>query len=86
MSFDEPEDAPEDFEPPADQPILNRMIEDYLAISTGSEADHAELLKLWIRIGTEYMARAAGRQYTMDSLENMRRFVREARPGRPWKP
>lgn len=80
------EDAPEDFKPPADQPVLNQMIEDYLAISDGGEGEHATLLKQWMMIGTEYMARAAGRQYTMDSLDNLRRFVRDARPGRPWKP
>lgn len=68
-----------------DSPVLNRMIEDYLAHG-GSEADHAMLLKAWMHLGAEYMARATGRRYTMDSLENLREVVRTAQPATPWKP
>lgn len=65
--------------------VLAVLMEDYLARGQ-SEADHAILLKHWILAGAEHMARAAGRQYTMDSVEHVRRFIRDARPGNPWKP
>lgn len=68
-----------------DVPPLNRMIEDHLAVG-GSEADHATLLKQWMMLGAEYLARAAGRTYALDSLENLRRFIRDAQPSDPWKP
>lgn len=66
-------------------PVLNVMIEDYLAHGS-SEAEHVEMLKAWMILGAEYMARTAGRQYAIDSIDNLRRFVRDAEPVRPWRP
>lgn len=68
-----------------DQPDLNMKIEDFLAHGS-SEADHVILLKTWMMMGAEYMARAAGRQYTLDSLENLHGFIREVQPAKAWKP
>lgn len=71
--------------PNYDQPLANRMLEDYLAHGA-TEADHSIMLSALITLSAEYMARAAGRRYTIDSLANTTRFIKEARPSRPWKP
>lgn len=70
-----------------DEPgVLNIMIEDYLANSDGGTGDHAMMLSAWLQLGAEYLARAAGRQYALDATDNLRRFVRDAQPAKPWKP
>jgi hypothetical protein len=66
-------------------PVLNVMIEDYLAHGE-TELDHAAMLHAWVLLGVEYLARAAGRQFTLNSLDNTRRFVRDAQPAKAWKP
>jgi hypothetical protein len=71
-------------DPSDDVPVLNRLIEDYLAHGE-SEGDHAGMLSAWFRLGAEYMARAAGRKYAMDALEATWRFVRDAQPSKPWR-
>lgn len=67
-------------------PVLNAMIEDFLAHGGGAEADDALLLKAWLLIGAEYLARATGRRATLAAVDGLRRFVRDAQPARPWRP
>lgn len=66
-------------------PVLNTMIEDYLA-NGGSEEEHKMLLSAWLRLGAEYLARAAGRNETRAQLEGLSRIIRDAQPAGPWKP
>lgn len=70
---------------PESPPKLDIMIEDWLAIG-GSEEQHAFLLRLWVLRGAEYMARSFGRQFTLDSLDNVIRSIRDIDPATPWKP
>lgn len=66
-------------------PVLNAMIEDYLA-RAGSPEEQVMLLHIWLQLGTEYMAREAGKTHARDVLQSLDRFVRDAKPSRPWKP
>jgi hypothetical protein len=66
-------------------PILNVMIEDYLAHAGSTDGEHAMALTSWLRLGAEYIAQTGGRQYALDAIDNLRRFVRDAQPARPWK-
>jgi hypothetical protein len=68
-----------------EQPILNQMIEDFLARGE-TEGDHAMMLAAWLTLGAEYMARLAGRKYALHSIDNLRAFITEADPVKPWKP
>ncbi len=66
-------------------PVLNGMMEDYLAHSTGTAHDHTLMLRVWVQIGVEYMARVAGRRRTIALLEGLTEFVRTAQPVKPWR-
>jgi len=77
----------EDFLPPTqpnDTPPMNRMIEDLLAYAA-TEEDRVLTLEVWLRLGSEYLAREAGRAHAREVLRGLDTFVRDARPTRPWK-
>lgn len=63
--------------------ILNVAIEDALACAV-SEEDRHTVLRAGMLLMVEYLARDTGRTATIESLEQMERHVREAKPSTPW--
>lgn len=66
-------------------PILNTMIEDYLAHGA-TQAAHGEMLMVWHLMGAEYLARAVGRQQAVDTIRRVADFIATAEPNSPWAP
>lgn len=71
--------------PNDDAPVLNIMLEDYLAHGA-TEADHELLLRAWLVLGAEAMARTCGRGRAINHLHGLSEFIRDAQPARPWRP
>jgi len=67
-----------------DQPPLNAALEDYLAMATTVE-DEDQLLRVWLFIGTERLARCSGRSATIDALSGLITLTRTVNPTTPWK-
>lgn len=65
-------------------PILNVMIEDYLARAQ-TEFDRESMLMAWIMLGSEYMARTTGRSSTVHKLIGLKEFIERSSPSNPWK-
>lgn len=69
-----------------EQAPMNAAMEDLIARAGGtSHEDDAKLFHAWLMLGAEYMARAVGRRWTMDTLMQVRGFIRDAEPATPWK-
>ena len=73
-------------DPDANPPILNVMIEDWLAHGDGSEAVNAEMIAVWLTLGAQYLAREVGRAHAVRAIERLAGHIATAQPSVPWKP
>lgn len=69
----------------AEEPVVNKALEDILAIAGGDAEQEALLLRAVMLLCCEKLARAVGRARCRDTLQGMDRFIREASPVRPWR-
>ena len=66
-----------------DQAPINTAIEDALAHAS-EESERVLVLRAWIMLGAEYLAREAGRSACMDFLHGERSRIRDAEPTKDW--
>lgn len=72
-------------DPTPEQGLFNTQIEDALAAHGGTAEADAAILQALMTLAAEYHARAVGRRATVTALDNIRGFVKTARPIRPWR-
>ncbi len=68
-----------------EEPIVNKALEDILAIAGGDAEMEANLLRAVMLLCCEKLAGAVGRARCRDTLQGMDRFIRDASPVRPWR-
>lgn len=68
-----------------EEPPINKMVEDALAIAGGDDDHEATILRTIILHCAERLARTLGRRACRVSLQNVDHFIRTAEPAKPWK-
>lgn len=68
-----------------DEPLVNKVVEDVLAIAGGDPQQEELVIHAMMLICCERLASGVGRGRCRDRLRHLDDFVRDARPARSWR-